>query len=61
MNSMACEDYPFAREFVEVPGGFRRSVENAIEGLIDVLDQLDADPDLEDDGRQLPSLPARER
>ena len=50
----------YAREFVEIPGGFRRTVEDAIEGLIAVLDQLDADPELENDCRQLPPLTVRE-
>ncbi|MBS1165844.1 MAG: hypothetical protein H6R00_1869 [Proteobacteria bacterium] len=60
MNMHLREERSYAREFVEVPGGFRRTVEDAIEGLIAVLDQLDADPDLEDDGRQLPQLAVQE-
>lgn len=60
MNMLLRERRSYAREFVEVPSGFRRTVEDAIERLIAVLDQLDADPDLEDDGRRLPSLTSRE-
>jgi hypothetical protein len=60
MNSMVRDRYTFAREFVEVPSGFRRTVEDAIEGLIDVLDQLDADPDLENDARRLRQSATRE-
>jgi hypothetical protein len=60
MNTMFRERRSFAREFVEVPGGFRRTVEDAIEGLIAVLDQLDADPDREDDGRRLAAITNRE-
>jgi hypothetical protein len=56
MNMLSHERRSYAREFVEVPGGFRRTVEDAIEGLIAVLDQLDADPDLEDDGSRFPLL-----
>ncbi|MCM5552413.1 hypothetical protein [Pleomorphomonas sp. NRK KF1] len=60
MNMHLREGRSYAREFVEVPGGFRRTVEDAIEGLIAVLDQLDADPDLEDDSRRLPLATMRE-
>mgnify|MGYP001605799050 CR=1 FL=1 len=56
MNMLLREGRSYAREFVEVPGGFRRSVEDAIEGLLAVLDQLDGDPDLEDDGNAEPTL-----
>jgi hypothetical protein len=60
MNTIFREGRSHAREFVEMPGGFRRTVEDAIEGLIAVLDQLDADADLEGDGHRLPSLTSRE-
>lgn len=60
MNMLLREGRSYAREFVEVPKGFRRTVEDAIDGLIAVLDQLDADPDLENDCRQLPSLVTQE-
>lgn len=56
MNMLLREGRSHVREFVEVPGGFRRSVEDAIEGLLAVLDQLDGDPDLEDDGSAEPTL-----
>ena len=56
MNMHLREGRSHVREFVEVPGGFRRSVEEAIEGLLAVLDQLDGDPDLEDDGSAEPTL-----
>jgi len=56
MNMHLREGRSYAREFVEVPGGFRRTVEDAIEGLIAVLDQLDADPDLENDDTGEPTL-----
>jgi hypothetical protein len=56
MNMHLREGRSHVREFVEVPGGFRRSVEDAIEGLLAVLDQLDGDPDLEDDGSAEPTL-----
>lgn len=60
MNMLLREGRSYVREFVEVPNGFRRTVEGTIEGLIAVLDQLDANPDLEDDGRRLPKLTKRE-
>ncbi len=56
MNMHLREGRSYAREFVEVPGGFRRTVEDAIEALICVLDQLDADPDLENGGCDEPTL-----
>lgn len=56
MNMHLREGRSYVREFVEVPSAFRRTVEDAIEGLIAVLDQLDADPDLEDDSRPFPLL-----
>ena len=56
MNMLLREGRSHAREFVEVPGGFRRSVEDAIEGLNAVLQQLDDEADFEDDGRPLAGL-----
>jgi hypothetical protein len=60
MNMHLREGRSYAREFVEVPKGFRLTLEDAIEGLIAVLDQLDADPDFEVDSRHLPSLTTQE-
>lgn len=56
MNMQMRERRSYVREFVEVPGLFRRTLADAIEQLISVLDQLDADPDMEpeceDEGAQ---------
>ncbi|WP_237152392.1 hypothetical protein [Oryzibacter oryziterrae] len=56
MNMHLRERRSYAREFVEVSGDFRSMLADAIEALIAVLDQLDADPDLEleceDEGAQ---------
>jgi len=60
MNTIFREGRSLTREFVEVPGGFRRTVEDAIEGLIAVLDQLDTDPDLEGDSCRLAAITNRE-
>lgn len=50
MTMQLREGRSYAREFVEVPGAFRRTLADAIETLISVLDQLEADPELEDGG-----------
>lgn len=61
MGTHVRERESYIRDFVMVEqGSFRHQVEAAIERLIDVLDQLDVDPDLEPDNDNEPSLAAPE-
>jgi hypothetical protein len=41
-----------SRHFVEVGGNIRPKIEALVELLVEILDQLDADDDLEDDDRE---------
>lgn len=61
MGSHVGERENYVRDFVMVEqGSLRRRLEAAIERMIDVLDQLDLDPDLEPDNEDEPSLGALE-
>jgi len=41
-------------EFIEMSPALRQALENAIEGLLQLLDAIDGDPDLEDGGDDEP-------
>lgn len=61
MGTHVRERESYIRDFVMVEqGSFRRQVEAAIERLIDLLDQIDVDPDLEPDNDNEPWLAAPE-
>jgi hypothetical protein len=51
-----------AREFIELPANTRQRIEALIATLIDLLDQIDADGELDDDGDAEPdAVPVHNR